>query len=372
MLTPVKKQIRPLILMSPGPIAGAEKVVLTGLKALRKIGINPLMVIIKESRNPKCAEDFISLLDSSNVEFEVIESHKALDFSLILKFNNLLKKYPDITHTHSHGFKALFTNVLSFSKLIKVHTHHGNTGHTFKVKVYEALAYFLMRFCQGVICVSQKMQQELQQKIFGYSHFFVCNNMLSFEKEELPIQQIPSHSPIRLIYIGRLSPEKGILDFITVFNQIKNKEQFHFTILGDGIQKETMVQKLQNLNIKNVNYVGNVKDPSSYLKDSDLLVMPSHTEGLPMTLIESLASSVPVISNEVGAINELVTTNFNGKLISYNGQFDYQAWINVLEEIPSEVEKLKINAFNGKDKIINLFGQENWAKTTLAIYQQLS
>ncbi len=79
------------------------------------------------------------------------------------------------------------------------------------------------------------MKLDLQKKIPGYSHFYVCNNMLSFDKEKLPTESIPVNDPIRLIYIGRLSPEKGILDFIEVFNRLKNKNQFSLTILGDGL-----------------------------------------------------------------------------------------------------------------------------------------
>lgn len=365
------KQLRPLILMSPGPMAGAEKVVLTGVKALEKINANPLMVVIKETRTPQCAEDFIAQLKETKVQYEVIESSCALDLALLLKLNELLKKYSDINVIHSHGFKALFANALTFSKVKKVHTHHGNTGHTLKVKIYETIAFWLMRLCQGVICVSKQMKLDLQKKIPGYSHFYICNNMLSFDKEKLPKEFIPLSHPIRLIYIGRLSPEKGILDFIEVFNRLKNKDQFTLTILGDGLQRNLVVEKLQTYQLKNVNYLGNVKDPSLYLKEADLLVMPSHTEGLPMTLIESLASSVPVLSNEVGAIAELVTTHFNGILIPFTENFNYDLWIQTLESIPKEIEILKQNAFRESSKVVLQFDQETWAKNTLSIYQKL-
>lgn len=365
------KQLRPLLLMSPGPMAGAEKVVLTGVKALEKANANPLMVVIRETRNPQCAEVFMAHLQEKKIQYEVIDSNYALDLMLPLKLNALLNKYSDINVIHSHGFKALFASVLTFSKVKKVHTHHGNTGHTLKVKIYETIAFWLMRLCQGIICVSKQMKLDLQKKIPGYSHFYVCNNMLSFDKEKLPTESIPVNDPIRLIYIGRLSPEKGILDFIEVFNRLKNKNQFSLTILGDGLQKNLLVEKIQDYHLKNVNYLGNVKDPSTYLTAADLLVMPSHTEGLPMTLIESLASSVPVLSNEVGAISELVTTHFNGVLIPFKGSFNYDLWIKTLDEISQEVGTLKQNAFKESSKIVAQFDQENWAKTTLNIYQKL-
>lgn len=364
------KQLNPLILMAPGPIAGAEKVVLTGIKALEKLGANPVMIIIKETRNPKCADDFLSLLDDK-IKYEVVETSCAIDFSLPKKINQIAKKYPEHAIIHSHGFKALFASILSFSSQKKAHTHHGNTGHTLKVKVYEALALLLMRFSQGVVCVSKQMKNDLQKKLIGYSSFYICNNMLSFDKEKLPLSYSPAQDPIRLIYIGRLSPEKGILDFIEVFNQLKNKSKYTFTILGDGLQKELLQEKIKQYNLSNVSYVGNVKDPSIYLKQADLLVMPSHTEGLPMTLIESLASSIPVLSNEVGAISELVTTHFNGVLIPYKHTFNYDFWIETLERMPLEIEKLKSNAFKNSSDIVTQFDQATWATNTLKIYNQL-
>ena len=93
---------------------------------------------------------------------------------------------------------------------------------------------------------------------------------------------------IRFLYVGRMSPEKGIFDFIKMFNKIELKAEF--SIVGN-----TNNHNISNNNIKLLGYVA---DPQSLINIYDLhnvTVLPSFTEATPYTLDESLSRKRPVI-----------------------------------------------------------------------------
>jgi len=93
---------------------------------------------------------------------------------------------------------------------------------------------------------------------------------------------------IRLLYVGRMSPEKGIFDFLKMFDQIKIDA--HFSIVGNSENK-----KISNKNIKLFGYVA---DPQSLIDIYDkhnIMILPSFTEATPYVVDESLSRKRPVI-----------------------------------------------------------------------------
>ena len=93
---------------------------------------------------------------------------------------------------------------------------------------------------------------------------------------------------IRFLYVGRMSPEKGIFDFIRMFEKIELRAEF--SIVGNS----------ENYNIynKNINFHGYVADPKSLINiydEHNITVLPSFTEATPYVVDESLARKRPVI-----------------------------------------------------------------------------
>ena len=92
----------------------------------------------------------------------------------------------------------------------------------------------------------------------------------------------------RFLYVGRMSPEKGIFDFIKMFNKMKLKAEF--SIVGNS--------KNHNILNKNIKLLGYVADPQSLINIYDkhnVTVLPSFTEATPYTVDESLSRKRPVI-----------------------------------------------------------------------------
>tara|TARA_B100001179_G_C18542798_1_gene382394 strand:- start:157 stop:1182 length:1026 start_codon:yes stop_codon:yes gene_type:complete len=93
---------------------------------------------------------------------------------------------------------------------------------------------------------------------------------------------------IRLLYVGRISAEKGIFNFIKMFDEIKTK--FQFSIVGN-LKK----YKLSNNNINLINYVSDTKKLINIYDRNNITILPSYTEGSPNVVNESLSRKRPVI-----------------------------------------------------------------------------
>lgn len=128
-----------------------------------------------------------------------------------------------------------------------------------------------------------------------------------------------STNPLRLLFMGMINDLKGIFDLLEVLAE--NKERWrgrvHLTIGGSG-EVERLYDCINKLGIKDiVNFIGWVDgdDKEKAFADSHVLILPSYTEGLPMSILEAMIRHKPVISTPVGGIPEVVTSDENGFLV---------------------------------------------------------
>ena len=123
-------------------------------------------------------------------------------------------------------------------------------------------------------------------------------------------------------YIGRLSEEKGTLNFVKAIPEIsKEKDDLEFLIGGDGQLCDKIKKHLDenNLNDK-VNLAGWIPHDKlpDYLNGLKLVVLPSYTEGLPNLMLEAMACGTPVLATPVGAIPDVIKDRETGFIMENN------------------------------------------------------
>lgn len=253
------------------------------------------------------------------------------------------------------------------NKFHVIHTHHGNTSHTIKVKIYEWWAQKVMQKIDAVVCVSDEMKNQLA-KHFDPKKLIVIENMLSFQNAEKIREErkkLIINYPLKMLYVGRLSPEKGILHFLNLYSQIEIKNKFQIDIVGDGPLKNEIQTIIKNKNLTQVKLYGFLKDPSPHFNTAHALIMPSFTEGLPMTLIEALASGLPVLATNVGAISSLLKNKENGILLENN---DFKSWSDSLLYYLEHVEKINSYTLNQSNEVEKKYSVNRWAEKTMNLY----
>jgi glycosyltransferase involved in cell wall biosynthesis len=126
----------------------------------------------------------------------------------------------------------------------------------------------------------------------------------------------------RIGYLGRLSEEKGVLNFLEAAEELSSdKRKFEFTIAGDGDLDERIREFIRQRNLSDrvrlQGWIQHGKLPE-HLNQLKLVVIPSYTEGLPGVMLEAMACGTPVLANGVGAIPDILKDGKTGFIMSDN------------------------------------------------------
>jgi glycosyltransferase involved in cell wall biosynthesis len=120
------------------------------------------------------------------------------------------------------------------------------------------------------------------------------------------------HSTLRLGYIGRLIPLKGVS---LILHALKGCKEVSLTIAGDGPEKERLIQEAKSLNV-DVTFQGIIKDVTTFYDSIDILIVPSIREPLGLVAQEAALRGLPVIAANVDGLPEVVQHNKTGFLIT--------------------------------------------------------
>jgi len=116
--------------------------------------------------------------------------------------------------------------------------------------------------------------------------------------------------------VGRMSPEKNHENLIRAFAQVRRRHSNAFLrLLGSGPLEAKLKELAHELGIDEcVDFRGFGHDVPGFLKDLDVFVLPSDSEGLPLSLLEAVASGVPVVATSVGGVPRVVDSTRSGWL----------------------------------------------------------
>jgi glycosyltransferase involved in cell wall biosynthesis len=114
--------------------------------------------------------------------------------------------------------------------------------------------------------------------------------------------------------VGRLVPVKNHLGLVTAFHAIKrNIPDAHLAIVGNGGLKDIILTHAGDLGLsRSLSIIPTTPDIARFYGALDLFVLSSHSEGLPLTVLEAFASGLPVVTSAVGGIPEIITNGTNG------------------------------------------------------------
>lgn len=171
-------------------------------------------------------------------------------------------------------------------------------------------------------------------------------------------------------FIGRLAIEKGLSfllqafpKVITVFPDVK------FLIVGDGslrVELESLAERLNTHD--NCIFTGFRKDIPNILSAIDIFTMSSLFEGMPMVILEAMASSKPVISTDVGGISELVVDGETGILVPPQ---DPDALAEAIITLLKDKQKAKQMGIAGRKRVEEYFDVKVMVRRTEEVYEEL-
>lgn len=271
---------------------GAEKVILSLVDNLDRVNFKPTLIIQNKIGPLKLNLDDNSIvyLNTKNFRYAILKLFKVIRFN---KPDIIISTFPHIT-------LPLIILKIIFFKNIKIIARIPNMieaslSNTYYLKLLKYFHNRLMAHANRIIVTSNAMKDDFINRGFDKEKLYLIHNpvdMITLRKIKT-LHRFPGKG-LRLVIVGRLSYQKGIDRVIPMLNNIGN---CHLTIIGEGIEKNQILNSILYYKVKQkVKFINFTNKVSSYIAGADYLLLPSRWEGLPNVVLEALALGTPVIS----------------------------------------------------------------------------
>lgn len=365
-----------LHLIDSGGLYGAEKMLLSLVQEQVKQGLEPMILSVGElgiDVKPIEAEARRKGLPITpwrmNPGLNLKESWKILKWAQRNCYDLL----------HSHGFKF---NVLLgiYPEMVRrvpmIATLHGyvHAPRFSKMWLYELLDRFVIRRMRGVVLVAEAMKKEFPGKLSS-GHLVVIPNGLdiselqtiSMSSLDEPFKSFFDNHEVVILGVGRLSREKGFDRLLSAFSELKKEfPKSGLVIVGEGKLRRKFETMTEELGINgHVLMPGYCSTVPVLLLHSSVLVMPSLTEGLPITLLEAMSLKTPVVASAVGEIPKVLGDGEGGELLS---DVESATITGAIEKLVNDEELSSRKTDWGYEVVRKHYSSEAMAKKYLEFY----
>ena len=284
---------------------------------------------------------------------DIVHIHMSYKGSFYRKYaiHILCKKYnvPDVIHLHGSEFQKWYTE--SNDKVKK------------KIRV-------LLQESAAFVVLGEKWRKIIID-IEPRTKIIVASNAVHVPNETVIWQR----NPFQILFLGVLIKRKGVEDLIHAIDLLKKRnelENLKFLIAGSGLEEKTLIQLANELQVEPwIEFLGwtDGKLKEKYIKESQVLVLPSYNEGLPIAILEAVSYGMPVIATDVGDISAAVKNGVNGFLVKPG---DVQELANSITRISADKEKY-MKMVNASKKIADeKFSDKKYFEKLLILYQELA
>ena len=234
----------------------------------------------------------------------------------------------DVVHTHSSkaGILGRLAARLARTRII-LHTVHGWSFHDYQPIVGRNFYIWLERLCgkftdKLIVVSNHDRQKGLENRIGDEKKYALIRygiNSLEFGLKDQNIRRGWGINSNDLV-VGMVScfkPQKSPGDFIKLAYSVhKNLPDVKFILVGDGILRKAIERLIYKLNLgKQVVLTGWRRDMPRILSMMDVFVLTSLWEGLPISALEAMAASLPVVATHTGGISEVISEAKTGFLV---------------------------------------------------------
>ncbi|MCQ9210476.1 glycosyltransferase [Granulicatella seriolae] len=294
-------------------IGGAEIVVENLVRELKNKQYNVLVVTFFSN------ETFISeRIKNLGIPIIYLDKKLGFDISIMRKLFDIFSKYkPKVVHSHlSATLYCLPIEVLLGIKS-RIHTTHNLAEKD--AGIFSKILYriFFKLFKLIPVAISEKVKSSIS-KVYHVdsSHIpLIYNGVLLADFNRKSNYEITKN--IEIVHVGRLSEPKNHVTMIKAVQILKTKyPNLTLKLIGQGEKQEELSELVETLGLeKNIIFVGAVDDVRNFLLEADIFILPSLWEGMPISLIEAMATGLPIIASDVGGIGEMISHEESGLLI---------------------------------------------------------
>lgn len=295
-------------------LGGAQSVVINLSNAL--VADNDVTVVSSGDGDMwNMLDERVTQIKISTLKREISPLNDIKTILTLRKLNRELK--PDVIHLHSSKIGILGRIAFNPSKI--VYTVHGFDSIRVAYRKFLPIEKLLKYRTKSIIAVSKYDKKKMFEEGIINGVKTIYNGILeSFVSENLTFNLNNSRKII--LAIARISSQKRFDLFIDI---AKLLPQYNFVWIGNKTTPENLPE--------NVLCMGEVPAAGRYYSICDLCILPSNYEGLPMTIIEAMSYSKPVVASNVGGISEIIIDDVNGYALENNAKLFAEKISYILE-----------------------------------------
>ncbi|MGV1017853.1 MAG: glycosyltransferase family 4 protein [Fluviibacter phosphoraccumulans] len=339
----------------------------------------------------KCSGELTESLEKIGVRVHLVpELQRSISPKIDLRAYFALREFfrsekPDIVHTHSSKTGVLGRLAAHFARVpFIVHTVHGFSFPSESRKLVRLFYKFLERICgrlTDVLIVLNENDAAIASDVLGVSdnRIMLLPNGVDIdtyvpaipavrESVRLSCFGINSSGHLVIAMIGRLWEQKNPQCFVRAALQVIDKRSdVSFFMIGDGEFRGELEATIQASSDPNrIRIMGWRSDVPMLLKGVDLMVLPSRWEGMPLAILEAMASGVPVIASDIPGNHHLVTTDRDGLLFAPD---DSEALADALLVLIDDHEKRRVFSLKARKKVVSEYALSVRMNKIRKIYQ---
>lgn len=333
------------------------------------------------------ATDFANRITAPDVR--VIELHKkpGHDLGVYWHLQKLLWKLkPDIVHTRNLAALEMQILTLILLGVKRVHGEHGRDiydlhGQNKKYnRLRKAMSYWVHRY----IAVSQDLESWLLKTVkipkSKVSQLYNGVDLTRFQRREKGIKDVilpdkfADSDSIIIGTVGRIAAVKDQITLVNAFDILVKQstpaaDKLRLVIVGDGPLFETIKERVSFLGLDSKVWLpGDRKDIPALLQTMDIFVLPSLGEGISNTVLEAMATGLPVVASDVGGNPELVDNQHTGILVPVG---DVNMLAQVLQGLIEDPQTMFAMGAAGLEKVHSQFDWDVTVANYLAVYDEL-
>lgn len=263
--------------------------------------------------------ELVAEIEEAGVPVDVLGKKGKIDFSLIPRTMAYFKKH-QVAVVHTHLFTADAWGRLA-AKLAGVGciVSTAHSVNSWKGPVHKVIDWLLTAATHRVIACSETVELSLRDQAIPQAKIITIANGIDLARieNEAPVDleqyRLAEGAAIWCV-VGRLNEAKGHSDLLEALAVYRDQgHQFSCIFVGEGELQGAIEEQVAELKLgEQVKLLGWHPSAIGFIKASDALLMPSRWEGLPMTLLESMAAGTPVVATAVGGIPDVISHGVNG------------------------------------------------------------
>lgn len=249
----------------------------------------------------------------------------------------IIRVRPSIVHYHTSRGKAFLKDMLCaglFRQLFRIKTvlHIRSSDSTTillrrTARLQRLQLAILQHCCDRVVLLSENVLEDFVrvfEREAGYRFRSRCTVLPNFTLlPDVCREHASVRDCVRLFYIGNIGREKGIYETIEAVRRLRDKQTVPFRLVlagpfNDEREERQIRAKVADYQLDEiVVFLGTVsgKMKEAAFLEADIFVLPSHSEGIPQSMLEAMAYGLPVVVSRVGGIPEVVRDGTDGRIV---------------------------------------------------------